>query len=271
MKHVVAYTMDLIRFHKMPKSKPQAEKRKEREEQIAEQARLRLEKAQKKRELHQARLNNDSGDDDCLVTLQIQQRRGRARLVMNHSTHIEGLIELLRLVCIRLDPRFTITPGVIHSDQSLSSKKGGLSFRTQRSDTESALRLLAMNGGSAQEVFISVPEGYEKEKLEGLIQDCLERRSSAISDDSNSDNEKTLDLVNPNRQIAKKRANEWKEEHKAHHKRIKATEAQAEEKKELEARERTLRTKVGSEEAEVYAERDEAIVKGKKRGKYAMK
>lgn len=253
----------------MPKTKSQEEKKKEREEQIAEQAKLRLEAAQKKRELHQNRLNNDSSDDDCVIMIQTQQR-GRARLVMNHSTHIEGLIELLRLVCIRLDQRFTITPGAIHSDQSLSSKTGGLSFKTQRNDTENTLRLLAMNGGSAQEVFISVPEGYDKDKLESLIQDCLERRFSRINNDSSSD-EGTSDLVNPNRQMAKERADEWKEEHKAHYERIKIAEAQAEEQKELEARERTLRAKVGSEDAEVYAERDEAIVKGKRRGKHAMK
>jgi hypothetical protein len=250
----------------MPKTKPQAEKRKEREEQIAEQARLRAEEAQRRREMHQAHLSREeqsSSDDNIMV---VQTQRGRARLVMNHSTHIEGLIEVLRLACIRLDSRFTITPGVI---QSLSSRTGGLSFRTQRSDTDDTLRLLAMNGSSAQEVFISVPEGYDKNRLESLIEDCLERRRTGFEDSDSDD--RTLDLVNTNRQMAKDRANEWKEEHKAQHERTKAAEAQAEEQRDLEARERTLRTKVGAEEAEAYAERDEAIVKGKKRGKHAMK
>ena len=253
----------------MPKTKSQAEKRKEREEQIAEQARLRAEEAQRRRENHQAQLSKNDSDDDTPVILIQTQQRGRARLVMNHSTHIDGLIELLRLICIRLDQRFTITPGAIHSNQSLSSKIGGLSFRTQRSDTDDTLRLLAMNGSSAQEVFISVPEGYDKGKVENLIEECLERKASAEQNDSDSDGE--LDLVNVNRQVARERANEWKEEHKAQYARTKAAEAQAEEQSELEARERTLRTKVGSEEAKVYAERDEAIVKGRYRGKHAMK
>jgi hypothetical protein len=256
----------------MPKTKPQAEKRKEREEQIAEQAKLRAEEAQRKRETYQSHLKRDenNSDDDTKAMVVSTQPKGRARLVMNHNTHIEGLIELLRLVCIKLDSRFTITPGAIHSNQSLSTKKGGLSFRTQRSDTDDTLRLLAMNGGSAQEVFISVPEGYDGDKLQGIIEDCLERRE-ALYNESDSDDDKALNLINTNRQMAKERANEWKEDHKAHHERVKAIEAEAEEQREVEARERTLRTKVGSEQAEAYAERDEDIVKGRKRGKYAMK
>jgi hypothetical protein len=255
---------------KMTKTKSQAEKRKEREEQIAEEARLRAEEAQRRREMHQIaqqRQISNSDDDNVAVVVPNTQQRGRARLVMNHSTHIDGLIELLRLVCIRLDSRFTITPGVIHSNQSLSSKTGGLSIRMQRSDNDNALRILAMNGGSAQEVFISFPEDCDESKIEGLITECLERQKVARNDSSDEE----VPLINTNHQVAKERANMWKEEHKNKHLATKEAEAEAEERKALAERERTLRTKVGAEEVEVYAERDEAIIKGKRRGKYAMK
>ena len=70
-----------------------------------------------------------------------------------------------------------------------------------------------------------------------------------------SDDDREVELVNRNRQLAEERAAEWKQEHKSQHEAIKLAEAEGIRQRELDARRRTLMTKVDASEALAYAKR----------------
>jgi len=145
---------------KIKNTKTQAERKAERDAKNAEQAQIRAQEAEKKREAHLSKLGKEIEVKVVFVPMQPSLQNAepgpsaprRARIVMNHSTHIDGLIKLLRLVSARLDSRFTITPGALSSSGTSTSKQGGISIRTQRSDDESSMRLLATNNNSMQDL-----------------------------------------------------------------------------------------------------------------------
>ena len=86
------------------------------------------------------------------------------RLVLNHSTNIEGLIPILQKLAQNRYIK-TITPGVIARVKGRSSK---LIIRLSVK-TISGYKAIARKGKTAQEVFISTE--LSKEQLKQLIED----------------------------------------------------------------------------------------------------
>ena len=86
------------------------------------------------------------------------------RLVLNHSTNIEGLIPILQKLVQNTDIK-TITPGAISRVRGRSSK---LIMRLSVK-TINGYKAIARKGKTAQEVFISTD--LSKEQLKEMIED----------------------------------------------------------------------------------------------------
>ena len=86
------------------------------------------------------------------------------RLVLNHSTNIEGLIPILQKLAKNTNIK-TITPGVISRVRGRSSK---LIIRLSVK-TISGYKAIARKGKTAQEVFISTD--LSKNQLKEMIED----------------------------------------------------------------------------------------------------
>ena len=84
------------------------------------------------------------------------------RLVLNHSTHIEGLIPLLKKLALHVNIK-TITPAVISRVKGKSSK---LIIRLSVK-TINGYKAIARKGKTAQEVFISTE--LSKAELKEII------------------------------------------------------------------------------------------------------
>ena len=90
------------------------------------------------------------------------------RVVLNHSTHIEGLIPVLKKLalneCIK-----TVTPAIISRVRGTSSK---LVIRVSVK-TINGYKAIARKGKTAQEVFISTD--LSKDELKKLLDICIYR------------------------------------------------------------------------------------------------
>ena len=87
------------------------------------------------------------------------------RLVLNHSTHIDGLIPVLKKVALNVNVK-TITPAIISKARGRSSK---LIIRVSVK-TINGYKAIARKGTTAQEVFISTDLG--KDELKKLLDSC---------------------------------------------------------------------------------------------------
>ena len=85
------------------------------------------------------------------------------RLVLNHSSNIEGLIPILKKLALNINIR-TVTPGIISRVKGRSSK---LIIRLSVK-TISGYKAIARKGKTAQEVFISTD--LSKDELKSLIE-----------------------------------------------------------------------------------------------------
>ena len=85
------------------------------------------------------------------------------RLVLNHSTNIEGLIPILKKLALNINIK-TITPAVISRAKGNSSR---LIIRLSVK-TINGYKAIARKGKTAQEVFISTD--LSKDKLKELIE-----------------------------------------------------------------------------------------------------
>ena len=85
------------------------------------------------------------------------------RLVLNHSTNIEGLIPILQKLSCNIDVK-TITPGVISRVRGRSSK---LIIRLSVK-TINGYKAIARKGQTAQEIFISTD--LSKDQLKQMIE-----------------------------------------------------------------------------------------------------
>ena len=84
------------------------------------------------------------------------------RLVLNHSTNIDGLIPILEKLCLNSNIK-TITPAVISRSRGKSSK---LIMRLSVK-TINGYKAIARKGKTAQEVFISTD--LSKDELKKII------------------------------------------------------------------------------------------------------
>tara|TARA_A100001388_G_scaffold267709_1_gene242104 strand:+ start:186 stop:464 length:279 start_codon:yes stop_codon:yes gene_type:complete len=84
------------------------------------------------------------------------------RLVLNHSTNIEGLIPILQKLALNLNIK-TITPAVISKVRGRTSK---LEIRLSVK-TINGFKAIARKGRTAQEVFISTD--LSKDELKKII------------------------------------------------------------------------------------------------------
>ena len=85
------------------------------------------------------------------------------RLVLNHSTNLEGLIPILRELALNINIK-TITPGVISRVKGRSSK-----FIIRLSvKTINGYKAIARRGRTAQEVFISTD--LSRDELKNLLE-----------------------------------------------------------------------------------------------------
>ena len=84
------------------------------------------------------------------------------RLVLNHSSNIEGLIPILKKLALNINIR-TVTPAIISRVKGKSSK---LIIRLSVK-TISGYKAIARKGKTAQEVFIS--KDLSKDELKNLL------------------------------------------------------------------------------------------------------
>ena len=84
------------------------------------------------------------------------------RLVLNHSTNIEGLIPILQRLVLNINIK-TVTPGAISRVRGRSSK---LIIRLSVK-TKNGYKAIARKGKTAQEVFISTD--LNKDQLKQII------------------------------------------------------------------------------------------------------
>tara|TARA_B100000131_G_scaffold204745_1_gene196841 strand:+ start:152 stop:430 length:279 start_codon:yes stop_codon:yes gene_type:complete len=84
------------------------------------------------------------------------------RLVLNHSSNIEGLIPILKKLALNINIR-TVTPAIISRVKGRSSK---LTIRLSVK-TISGYKAIARKGKTAQEVFISTD--LSKDELKNLL------------------------------------------------------------------------------------------------------
>ena len=87
------------------------------------------------------------------------------RVVLNHSTHIEGLIPVLKKLALNVRVK-TITPAIISSVRGRSSN---LIIRISVK-TINGYKAIARKGKTAQEVFISTD--LSKDELKKLLDFC---------------------------------------------------------------------------------------------------
>ena len=84
------------------------------------------------------------------------------RLVLNHSSNIEGLIPILKKLALNINIR-TVTPAIISRVKGRSSK---LTIRLSVK-TISGYKAIARKGKTAQEIFISTD--LSKDELKNLL------------------------------------------------------------------------------------------------------
>ena len=84
------------------------------------------------------------------------------RLVLNHSTNLEGLIPILKKLALNVNIK-TITPAIISRVKGRSSK---LNIRLSVK-TINGYKAIARKGKTAQEVFISTD--LNKDELKNLL------------------------------------------------------------------------------------------------------
>ena len=87
------------------------------------------------------------------------------RLVLNHSTNIEGLIPILEKLSLNVNIK-TVTPAIISRVRGRSSK---LIIRLSVK-TISGFKAIARKGRTAQEIFISTD--LSKDELKKLLDNC---------------------------------------------------------------------------------------------------
>ena len=87
------------------------------------------------------------------------------RVVLNHSTHVEGLIPVLKKLALNLRIR-SITPAIISRVRGRSSN---LVIRIS-AKTINGYKAIARKGKTAQEVFISTD--LSKDELKKLLDLC---------------------------------------------------------------------------------------------------
>ena len=92
----------------------------------------------------------------------IRKKRKLGRLVLNHSTNIEGLIPILQKLALNINIK-TITPAAISRVRGRSSK---LIIRLSVK-TINGYKAIARKGKTAQEVFISTE--LSKDELKRII------------------------------------------------------------------------------------------------------
>jgi len=90
------------------------------------------------------------------------EKGGKGRLVLNHSTHVPGLVDVLNRL-VQMDGVFTVVPGQLSRTKSNSQQ---LVLRIQ-SPTDQGFKLIARKGTQTQEVF--VVSDLEAETLEAAI------------------------------------------------------------------------------------------------------
>ena len=87
------------------------------------------------------------------------------RVVLNHSTHIDGLIPVLKKLALNNRVK-TVTPAIISRARGKSSN---LVIRVSVK-TINGYKAIARKGKTAQEVFISTD--LSKDELKKLLDDC---------------------------------------------------------------------------------------------------
>ena len=87
------------------------------------------------------------------------------RVVLNHSTHIDGLIPILKKLALNKNIK-TITPAIISKSRGRST---GLVIRISVK-TINGYKAIARKGTTAQEVFISTE--LSKDELKKLLDIC---------------------------------------------------------------------------------------------------
>ena len=113
-----------------------------------------------KKEFLISKLNLISQKHNFVNIIIIKKKLGR--LVLNHSTNIEGLIPILRKLALNINIK-TITPAVISRARGRSSK---LVIRLSVK-TINGYKAIARKGKTAQEVFISTE--LSKDELKRII------------------------------------------------------------------------------------------------------
>jgi hypothetical protein len=104
-----------------------------------------------------------------------------ARLVLNHSTHVEKLIPALEVLCKRTQLITTVIPGRL---TTASGSTAGLRLKLGVA-TPTGFKMIARKGTSVQEIFLSTSSSKEEvqAELEGLLPQFIQGVGSSIEGD----------------------------------------------------------------------------------------
>lgn len=226
----------------------------------------RIEVAEIRKEVHEAKVHQ--------MGVVVLAPASEARIVTNHSSYIQDLQGVLRRLSRKLDSGCTIQAGSISNSGSQRRRDQTvmLSIKPQLGDASVGLaRYIAHCGDDTQEFTVVYSQRRTKEEIDNLVQECM-------TVPTHTQREASWSLGGPvvsNRDLAQTVDREGvmarKKQHQAQHQEHVEAERNAKQAKAEADRARSLQSKVGKSQAMAYAERDEAIVSGKSRGKKSMK
>uniref|UniRef100_A0A0G4GMC6 Uncharacterized protein n=1 Tax=Chromera velia CCMP2878 TaxID=1169474 RepID=A0A0G4GMC6_9ALVE len=207
------------------------------------------------------------------------------RVVMNHSTHADGVLQFINLLkeepCIK-----TIIPGPLENRKNHVET---FTVRVQRKEPETVreentlkYKLVARKGTQVQDLYVVCASGTSQSDLDSVVLRLLcEGAEEAAGSKERYGTLSFSDIglaealgPNSNFAIAEKAANAWRSKHQEQHKKIKEKEKSRAADQKVAAQMRKLKAlKAGGEgvDMEALAKHDTEILEGTVCGKHAMR
>ena len=110
------------------------------------------------------------------VVFRRMAKASAARLVLNHSSHIPGLLPALKHLC-NLLPHGRVTPGVISRCRPAHERGFRLSL-SHATPIQGNFKLIARRGSTVQEVFV-ISHGVSREALAAAASESAESTSGS--------------------------------------------------------------------------------------------
>jgi hypothetical protein len=185
------------------------------------------------------------------------------RVVLNHSTHCDGLMPVLARLKDLL-PGSKITPGRISKGTNHCDE---FELKPQRIGEEvtKTHKFVARKGYSIQDVMITIPN-LNVEITQKFIRDKIAEAIANKKEQSerSTENDQTSLSANLNVAIFQARKNAWQKPHQEKSAQMTENAANAKHEKDVQKQIKKLQGKVPATQLRLFAERDVGIIKGKK-------